>query len=85
MKNLAGNAFDDGMGARRAFRDLLWRAFPERSEDAICHRASRALGRSPRTVKNWLRCENDAGVSDVMAVMAIAGAEIVFRRMEGRR
>jgi hypothetical protein len=71
--------------ARRWFRDLLWRAFPARSENELALRAAAALGVSERQVRNWLRLEHDAGVRYVFAVLTIAGAEVVFRKMEGRR
>ena len=82
-KNPAG--IDATDAARRWFRDLLWRAFPARSENELAIRASAALGVSERQVKNWLRLEHDAGVRYVFAVLTIAGAEIVFRQVEGRR
>lgn len=76
---------DATMAARRWFRDLLWRAFPARSENDLAIRASAALGVSERQVQNWLRLEHDAGVRYVFAVLTIAGAEVVFRKAEGRR
>jgi hypothetical protein len=75
---------DTGTAARKWFAGLLWRAFPGcRSEREIAERAARVLDVSPRQVQNWLRCENDAGVRYVFAVLTIAGAEIVFRKLEG--
>lgn len=70
---------------RRFFRNLLWRAFPAPSDNERAENASRALGVSPRQVKNWLAEENDASLRYVCATLAIAGAEIVFSRIEGRK
>lgn len=72
---------DVGHAARKWFAALLWRAFPGcRSENEIAERAARVLDVSDRQVRNWLRCENDAGVRYVFAVLTIAGAQIVFRK-----
>lgn len=81
LKNLSRSA-----GAPREwFRDLLWRAFPARSDADRAKQIHRALGVSQRQAQNWLRCENDAALRHVVAVLAIAGAEVVFCRMGGRR
>lgn len=75
--------------AQRAwFASLLWSAFPKsRSEHELAERAATVLTRknapvSSRQVRHWLRGESSAKLHHVMAVIAIAGAEIVFRRME---
>lgn len=78
MKNPAENP-------RRWFRNMLWRAFPSPSEHDLTVKAAGVLDVSPRQVKNWLREEHDASLRYVMAVMAIAGAEIVFGRIERRK
>ncbi|MFV0386527.1 hypothetical protein [Paracoccus sp. (in: a-proteobacteria)] len=83
MKNLAHSS-DPGL-ARKWFRVLLWRAFPAVSERELSVRAAVVLDVSPRQVINWLREENDASLRYVAAVMAIAGAEIVFKGIEGRK
>lgn len=83
MKNPAHST--DPAAARRWFRNLLWRAFPAPSERDLANRAARVLDVSPRQVINWLREEHDASLRYVMAVMAIAGAEVVFGRIEGRK
>lgn len=83
VKNPAGNFDDHARASRRWFAALLWRAFPAPSENELAQRAARALDVSPRQVKNWLRCEHDASLRYVLAVMAIAGAEVVFSRIEG--
>lgn len=83
MKNLAGNSGDFGCAMRRRFARLLWDAFPASSEAELAEVAARALDCSPRQVKNWLRCENDAGLRYVGAVMMIAGAEKVIQRFNG--
>jgi len=76
VKNPARNARDHEKLSRRWFAALLWRAFPSLSENDLAHKASRVLDVSPRQVKNWLRCEHDASLKYVTAVMLIAGVEI---------
>jgi hypothetical protein len=83
LKCLAKSA--DGSASRRWFRDLLWRAFPSRSEGELSAKAAPVLNVSPRQVRNWLREDNDASLRHVTAVMAIAGAEVLFTRIEGRK
>lgn len=78
MKNLSSNNFDQPTAYRMWFRDLLWRAFPAQSDAARAERAAKVLDVSERQVRNWLRCENDPKLRYVMAVLSIAGAEIVF-------
>ncbi len=69
---------------RRWFARLLWRAFPEaRSENELAELVAEVLsldGRrvTPRTVKNWLRCENAPHFRYVLRVLALAGAESLF-------
>lgn len=83
MKNLAHSATNP-KAARRWFRNMLWRAFPSPSENELAIKAARVLDVSPRQVKNWLREENDASLRYVTAVLAIAGAEVIFGKIEGR-
>lgn len=83
MKNLANSATNP-KAARRWFRNMLWRAFPSPSENELAIKAARVLDVSPRQVKNWLREENDASLRYVTAVLAIAGAEVIFGKIEGR-
>lgn len=70
---------------REWFASLLWKAFPEaRSENDLAEIAAKVLtkdGRQvePRTVRNWLRCENAPSFRYVIRVIAIAGAESVFQ------
>lgn len=85
MKNPAGNAVDHAAASRRWFAAMLWRAFPSHSEHDLALKAARVLDVSPRQVRNWLRCEHDASLRYVMAVMAIAGAEVVFDRGLGKQ
>lgn len=82
MKNLADTA--NPSASRRWFRNLLWRAFPSNSENDLAHKAAAVLDVSPRQVKNWLREDHDASLRYVTAVLAIAGAEIIFGKIEGR-
>lgn len=83
MKNPA-NSTDHATASRRWFAAMLWRAFPSPSEGDLALKAARVLDVSPRQVRNWLRCEHDASLRYVTAVMAIAGAEVVFGLVEGR-
>lgn len=82
VKNLAHSDIDHVKASRKAFASLLWRAFPARSERELALKAASVLDVSPRQIKNWLRCENSAAWHYVAAVMAIAGAEIVFSGLE---
>lgn len=79
VKSFARNSFDRPTAYRMWFRDLLWRAFPASSDAARAERAARVLDVSERQVRNWLRCEHDPKLRYVMAVLAIAGAEVVFK------
>lgn len=83
MKNLADST--NPRASRRWFRNMLWRAFPSPSEHDLANKAANVLGVSPRQVKNWLREDNDASLRYVTAVLAIAGAEVVFGQIEARR
>lgn len=82
VKNPARNS-DHAGASRRWFANMLWRAFPAASERELAAIAAPVLGCSERQVVNWLRCEHDAGLRYVTAVIALAGAEVVFKRIEG--
>lgn len=82
VKNPARSDVDHVSASRKAFAALLWRAFPSPSEKALVDKAAPILDVSPRQIKNWLRCEHSAAWHYVAAVMAIAGAEIVFVPLE---
>lgn len=79
MKSSAYSSFDRETAYRMWFRDLLWRAFPASSDAARAERAAHVLNVSERQVRNWLNCEHDPKLRYVMAVIAIAGAEVVFK------
>lgn len=83
VKILATSKGDTVSSSRKAFANLLWRAFPSPSEHDLANKAARVLDVSPRQVKNWLRCDNSAAVHYFFAVAAIAGAEMVFRERGG--
>lgn len=85
MKNLSHNGGDQVKASRKWFASMLWRAFPARSEREVSLKAALVLDVTPRQVQNWLRCNNDAGLTHVLAVMAIAGAEVVLGKVEGDR
>lgn len=76
---------DHAAASRKWFAAMLWRAFPARSENELADTAARALDVSPRQVKNWLRCEHDASLRYVTAVMLLAGAESIFDQVARRR
>lgn len=79
VQNPSRNQIDTETAYRMWFRDLLWRAFPANSDSARAERAAKVLDVSERQVRNWLRCEHDPKLRYVMAVIAIAGAEVVFK------
>lgn len=81
-KNLAKSGADR-TEARKCVSELLWIAFPSSSGHELCRKAASALGVHWRTVENWLQCNNDAPGSVVLRILAIAGAEIIFRKIEG--
>nr|WP_306133349.1 hypothetical protein [Roseivivax marinus] len=64
--------------ARKWFARLLWKAFPGASEREVAKQAAAVLDVSERQVINWLRCENDAGVTYTTAVMILAGVGIAL-------
>ena len=78
MKYPSNSCIDHPTAYRNWFRDMLWRAFPAPSDTERAARAARVLNVSDRQVRNWLRCEHDPSLRHVMAVIAIAGAEVVF-------
>lgn len=73
---------------REWFAGLLWAAFPEAtSENHLADLASQVLRSekrpcTPRTVRNWLRCENTPHFRYVLRVIALAGAEQVFQMID---
>lgn len=82
MKNPAKNGIDQVSASRKLFANLLWRAFPAPSAHDLAIRAAPVLDVSPRQIRNWLACEHSAAWHYVAAVMAIAGAELVFHRID---
>ena len=54
------------------FRDLLWVAFPARSERDLAAMAAPVLGVAERSVRNWLGCRNDPVLHHAAAVMVVA-------------
>lgn len=84
-KNPARIAGDHQSKSRKWFVELLWRAFPSVSENELAAKAARSLDCSPRQVRNWLRCEHDASLQYVTAVMLLAGVEtFIFGSGRGR-
>lgn len=78
-------AFSPEDAERVWFASLLWRAFPEaQSENELAEVAAEVLTSdkrpvTPRTVRNWLRCDNSPHFRYVLAVIALVGAEAVFQ------
>ncbi len=79
MKSISNSSMDQATAYRMWFRDLLWKAFPAPSDAARAGKAARVLGVSERQVRHWLQCEHDPKLRYVMAVIAISGAEVVFK------
>ena len=70
---------------RRWFRDLLWAAFPARSERDLAAQAAPVLDCSERQIVNYLREMHDPGLTITLKVLAIAGVELVASVIEGGR
>lgn len=76
---------------RRWFAGLLWKAFPDaRSENELSELVSEVLTTDlrpvhPKTVRNWLRCDNSPHFRYVMQVVAMAGAECLFEIIDGEQ
>ncbi len=85
MRKNPANSDEHARTSRRWFSNLLRRAFPAPSEHELAQKAAAVLGVSPRQVRNWLREEHDASLRYVTAVVLIAGGEVVFSKIEGRR
>lgn len=70
---------------RKWFADLLWKAFPDaQSENELSELVAEVLTTEkrpihPRTVRNWLRCDNSPSFRYVMRILAMAGAEAIFQ------
>lgn len=73
---------------RAWFASLMWRAFPEAtSEHELATLVAEVLTTDrvpvhPRTVRNWLRCENAPGFHYTLRILALAGAERVFEILD---
>ena len=73
---------------REWFAGLLWKSFPEaRSENQLAELVAKVLTTDhrpvePRTVRNWIRCENTPHFRYVLRVIAMAGAESLFQIIE---
>ena len=86
-QNLRRSGFSDGSHkcrSRRWFAALLWRAFPGASEREVARIGAPVLDVSERQIINWLRCENDAALSYVTAVMVLAGVEVALTPIRGK-
>ena len=90
-KNLSQNVrrgdFCSGMHksrSRKWFAALLRRAFPGASNREVAEMAAPVLNVSERQIVNWLKCENDAALSYVTAVMVLAGVELALEPIRGK-
>ncbi|WP_237072596.1 hypothetical protein [Pseudaestuariivita rosea] len=69
---------------REWFARVLWQAFPEaQSENHLSELVAEVLTTDkrpihPKTVRNWLRCQNAPHFRYVLRILALAGAERVF-------
>jgi len=76
---------------REWFAGLLIKAFPEaESENELAELAAEVLTTdsrpvTPRTVRNWLQCENSPHFRYVLRVIALVGAESVFQIIDPER
>ena len=70
--------------SRKWFATLLRRAFPGASNREIAEMAAPVLDVSERQIANWLKCENDAALSYVTAVMVLAGVELALEPIRGK-
>lgn len=80
-----GNCIAPEDAERKWFAGLLWKAFPEaRSENDLSELVADVLATEkrpihPRTVRNWIRCDNTPHFRYVMRIIALAGAESLFQ------
>lgn len=85
MEKLYRNGLTPEEAERRWFAGLLWKAFPEaHSEEELSGLVAEVLTTDrrpvhPKTVRNWLRCDNTPHFRYVMRVLAMAGAESLFQ------
>ena len=81
MKKVAKRTFETEEIEREKFSRLLWKLFPSaRSENYLADcvaelLCSAGLPTHPRTVRNWLRCENAPAFRYVMFVISVTGPE----------
>ena len=68
---------------RRWFAALMYQAFPGASIREKALAAAPVLDLSPRQCEKLLGMEHDAKITQVMAVLAVAGAESIFEIIEG--
>ena len=85
MKNFDKNHFCPEEAEKHWFAGLLWKGIPEAtSENDLADRWAELLTTErrpihPKTIRNWLRCENTPHFRYVMRVIALAGAESLFQ------
>jgi hypothetical protein len=68
--------------AHKRINNLIWAAFPGRSAHAVSQRASRVMGRDPRTIRSWMSGETTPSWTEVGIIAGYAtvdrGMQILF-------
>lgn len=73
----------DARAADTIFVQMLWAAFPARSENHLAEMAAPKLGVSPKTVRNWLRGNGDGKAKNFADLMKILGVDKTLEILEG--
>jgi len=85
VEKLYRNCLNSEEAEREWFARQLWKAVPEaRSENELSEIMAEILTTEkrkvhPKTVRNWLRCENSPHFRYTMRVLAMVGAEGLLR------
>ncbi len=84
VKNFAKRTYQTEEIEREKFARLLWTIFPHaRSEHELADCVAELLNSvdlptHPRTVRNWLRCDNAPAFRYVMFVISVTGPEALI-------
>ncbi len=70
---------------RKKVCDLLWSAFPGRSEAEVSRRASAYLSVHERTVRNWMRGVGGPDMVQASMLGGLVGYEVFLRIIFGGR
>lgn len=85
MKNPAKTHQHGAPVQRQWVCNMLWAAFPSASENILSEKAARALDCSERQVRNWLRCEHDAGAKIIAGLVVLIGFEAAASCFYGKQ